>query len=270
MATATHALVELAPEVREACGLDPVGYPIRSSALRRIRHGDRTDLGLLLEEVDRFLEAHPEMRWLYRDDLCLLAYYGAKAAASREDHAEVVRFCEVGLAQRPRHLGMHALTGAALHALGEHAAAMDHFDVVLQHPRADADVVVRLVATRSLVQLGRAWEAVLLAWPPPTGLEFDDRWYRYACWLCDEAGVAHPTRPDPAAERAALLDEIDAVPLPRGAHEAVADRYLTRRALRAASIASLRGTDGLDTSSATRLFAHLHPNRVPPELRPSS
>lgn len=267
MAAPTHALVELTPEVRAACGLDPIGYPVRTSALRRIRAGGRTDLALLLEEVDRFLEAYPDLRWLYRDDICQLAWFGAKAAAAGEDHAEVHRFCEVGLAQRPRHLALHALAGTALHALGDHDGAVEHFQVVLQAPGADADLIVRLLATRSLVALGRAWEAVLLAWPAPMGLEFDDDWYRFVTWLCDEAGVPHPTRPDPAAERAALLDEIDAVPLPRGAHEAVAHRYLTRRALRAASVASLAGTDGLDTRTARTLFAHLHPHRVPPEIR---
>lgn len=263
MVRATHAVVKMSDAQCATWGITPIGFPVRKRMLSRIMLDGDVDLEVLLDETDRFLTEHPDLRWLHQDNMSLLAYYGAKAAAEAGAYEQVVHFAEVGLRHRPGHHGHHAHLGLAKHCLGDLEGAVEAYRYILDDVRADADVLVRGYCAQALLELDRAFEGLLLCWPTPIGLEFDDTWFSLIRRLCDACEVPYPSRPSKVAEGRRLRDVLAEVPgLGAARQDALIERYRTVRALAAATHGSIAATPGLSDVLAVRVYARLHPERI--------
>jgi predicted Zn-dependent protease len=159
-------LVRPAMGVARLTGLIPSGLPVRSRRLDDVlgRATGRVDLAALCDELDVFATEQPDTIDRLTPSMIRLSIAAADEALWARDWDRAERLVRRGRGWDPANLSLLVKSGQALHGLGRHAEATDHWRSAIDAARAAElwSPMLWLLTARSLIEQHDDRAAVVL------------------------------------------------------------------------------------------------------------
>lgn len=163
---------ELNSALASSLGIDPLPIPVRADRDGEVFGGSTVDLGLVIEELRLFVEAHPDDADHYGPLVARLAHIAGVAAGREGDTERAERLFRIGAAHDPGSVVLHANLGLAHQVRGQHREAVAAYATA--RDAGDANPLALILAGRAHMELGEHAEALALFDECPSGFWDDD------------------------------------------------------------------------------------------------
>jgi tetratricopeptide (TPR) repeat protein len=142
--------------------LQPTPFPIRKDMKEEIFVGDDVALDLLLDELDLFLEDHPEYKYQYQENIGRLSYLFGIQLGSEGYTKMAIHYLEIGLNANPENISLRANYAIALHSSGLKSEALTQYLNIINDPQTNISPIIWILAARILAEKGNYRKALEL------------------------------------------------------------------------------------------------------------
>ena len=140
--------------VSEELGLAGLPFPVRTKMKEEVFDRRRMAVDLLIDELDLFLDEHPEYAEAYSENMGILCWWFGVDMGGKGYTDIALHYLELGLQYNPDSLSLHANQAVTLQSLGRNRDALEHYEYILSIPAMSYDPIISMLAARCYYDMG--------------------------------------------------------------------------------------------------------------------